>query len=113
MKKQNRLRRNEDFQKVYRFGKSRANRQFVIYYLKNEDQDDFRLGISASKKVAKAVGRNRIKRTLKEIVRLNEDRIRKSYDFIIIVRKPAVDMEYDQMQKSLFHVLKKTEMYMK
>ena len=60
-----RIKRNSDFQAIYKNGKSVANRQFVVYTYKNRDLKHFRLGISVSK-LGNAVTRNRIKRAIRE-----------------------------------------------
>ena len=60
MKKEFRVRKNEDFSRIIKKKQSMANRSFIIYYLKN-DLDHARIGISVSKKLGKAVIRNKIK----------------------------------------------------
>lgn len=52
MKKRNRLKKNEDFQKVFKHGTSVANRQFVLYTLDQPENDELRVGLSVSKKLA-------------------------------------------------------------
>lgn len=117
MQRENRLTRREDFNKVYRHGKSSANHQFVVYVLNRHtaasSEESFRLGISVSKKIGNAVVRNRLRRMIKEIVRLNGDKVAPRKDFILIVRKPAAEMEYDEMQKSILHVLKRADILIK
>ena len=110
MQKRYRLSKREDFSKVYRSGKSAANQQFVIYCMPNPDVAHFRAGVSASKKLGGAVVRNRLRRMVKEIVRNHASKIRPHYDFIIIVRKPAVTMDYRGMEKSLLHLLRKASL---
>lgn len=110
MQKQFRLRDKRDFSRVYRYGKSVANFQFVLYVYKNSRSEHFRLGISASKKIGNAVVRNHVRRLVKEIIRLNPEKMANQHDFIIIVRKPAVDMSFEEMKKSLFHVIKKAQL---
>ncbi|PYI52383.1 ribonuclease P protein component [Paenibacillus flagellatus] len=110
MQKELRLTRREDFNKVYRYGKSAANQQYVVYCLPNPRIERFRMGISVSKKLGGAVVRNRIRRVLKEIARLNEAKIRSHYDFVVIARKPVTEMEYKEMEKSLMHVLKRAQL---
>ncbi|MDF2716715.1 MAG: ribonuclease protein component [Paenibacillus sp.] len=110
MQKELRLTRREDFNKVYRHGKSAANLQVVIYCLPNPRIERFRMGVSVSKKLGSAVVRNRIRRMMKEIVRLNADKIRSHYDFIVIGRKPVADMDYKQLEKSLLHGLKRAQL---
>lgn len=116
MQKEYRLTRREDFNKVYRHGKSAANHQFVVYVLNRHPAaagDGIRLGISVSKKVGNAVVRNRLRRRIKEIVRLNRERLVPRKDFILIVRKPAADLAYAEMEKSILHVLKRADLLLK
>jgi ribonuclease P protein component len=112
----NRLTRREDFNKVYRHGKSSANHQFVVYILNRHSPaagDGFRLGISVSKKVGNAVVRNRLRRMIKEIVRLNGEKLVQRKDLVLIVRKPAAEMEYAEMEKSILHVFKRAGLLVK
>ncbi|MFD2615261.1 ribonuclease P protein component [Paenibacillus gansuensis] len=110
MQKELRLTRREDFNKVYRYGVSAANHQFVVYKLSQASVDTIRVGISVSKKVGNAVIRNRMRRLVKEIMRKHEPAVLPHYDLVFIVRKPAVDMEFDQLEKSLLHVLRKASL---
>lgn len=110
MHKKNRLTDREDFKKVYRLGKSTANYQFAVYYLARNDDGPFRLGVSVSKKIGKAVVRNRMRRRIKEAVRLNRHLIADGYDFIIIARRGALSLEFAALQKSVLHVLKRASL---
>jgi len=110
VQQQYRLAKKEDFNKVYRFGKSAANMQYVIYYKPNAQIEHFRLGVSASKKLGGAVVRNRLRRVIKEIIRHHADDIVAKYDLIVIVRKPAVDLDYHAAEKCLLHAFKKAKM---
>jgi ribonuclease P protein component len=103
--REHRLTKREYFDRVYRGGKSVANHQFVLYSYARIRQPSFRLGISVSKKLGNAVVRNRIRRMLKEIVRLNAPKLVGGYDLIIIARKPVVGMKYKEMEKCVLHVL--------
>jgi ribonuclease P protein component len=107
MEKEYRLAKREDFNKIYRYGKSAANHQFVLYYYPQKELGHFRLGISASKKVGNAVVRNSLRRRLKEIARLSADRLPACYDYVLIVRKPAAELEYAELEKSFMHVFRK------
>jgi len=113
MQREYRLAKRKDFSRVYKLGKSAANRQFVVYVMKNQQTAKMRVGVSASKKLGGAVVRNRLRRRVKEIVRLHAEHIAPGHDFIIIVRKPAVDMEYKEMEKSLVHALKRAMLWNK
>lgn len=106
MKKAFRIKKNEEFQLVYKQGKSFANRQFVIYLLKKPDQENFRIGLSVSKQIGSAVVRNRVKRLIREtFLHLKED-LPSGYDFVIIARKPAAAMNFHEVKKSIIHILK-------
>lgn len=105
MDKKHRIRKNEDFQEVFKHGKSYANRQFVLYLLKREAQPNFHLGLSVSKKIGNAVTRNRVKRYIKEVFNTLGDEINPNFDYVIIARKPTASMDFFETQKSLIHVL--------
>ena len=102
-----RLRNRVDFHRVYRYGKSVANHQFVLYQCRNKDISYFRVGISCSKKIGNAVVRNRIRRLIKEIVRHHQTDIVQQIDLIFMVRKSVLHMSYQQLEKSIVHVLRK------
>ncbi len=79
------LKKNQDFQKVYRKGTSQANRYLVMYVLKNGHMEN-RLGISVSKKVGNSVVRHRITRLIRESYRLNETLFEKGLDIVVVAR---------------------------
>ncbi len=97
------LKKNADFSRVYKRGRSKANRSLVMYILKRQDQTN-RLGISVSKKVGNSVIRHRIKRRMKEIYRLNEEKFGTGYDIVFIARNAAADASSAELQKSMMHL---------
>ncbi|WP_018665268.1 ribonuclease P protein component [Heyndrickxia acidiproducens] len=105
MKKSYRVKKNTDFQDVFQNGKSYANRQFVVYVLKNTDHEHFRIGLSVSKKLGNAVKRNEIKRYIRQTFLELKEAIDPKNDYIIIARKPAAEMNFQEVKKSLIHVL--------
>lgn len=113
MKKMQRLKKNSDFQKVFKNGRSMANRQFVVYQYKHYRDNHsqyFRVGLSVSKKIGNAVTRNRIKRYIKDVIHRLDNRLPAGYDLIIIARKPTHEMDYHQVKSSLNHVLKRAKL---
>ncbi len=104
MKKES-LKKNSEYQNVYRNGKSLANRYIVMYVLGNM-MDKTRLGISVSKKVGNSVVRHRLTRLLREIYRLNEQKILIGKDIVVVVRVSAKGISYHDMQSAFFHLLK-------
>ncbi|MEN1966530.1 ribonuclease P protein component [Lentibacillus sp. N15] len=107
MKKEFRIKANKEFQHVFKKGKSFANRQLVIYFLRKPDQHHFRVGLSVGKKIGNAVTRNQIKRYLRQAFHELEANIRPEYDIVIIARRPTKEMHFHQIKKSLLHLLMK------
>lgn len=95
--------KNNDFKRVYAFGKSCANRYLVLYVLKNESENN-RLGISVSKKVGNSVVRHRITRLIRESYRLNENLFNSGLDIVVIARKGAKDKSYREIESALLHL---------
>jgi ribonuclease P protein component len=109
MRKEQRVKKNTEFQEVFKKGTSMANRQFVLYKLKKEDQQLFRIGLSVSKKIGNAVVRNQIKRYIRQVFLELKDEVENNFDYVIIARKPAADMDFHEVKKSLMHVMKKSK----
>ena len=106
------LKKDSDFRKVYKHGKSIANRYLVMYILKNKS-DSSRVGISISKKVGKAITRNRIRRLIKEVYRLDIDsRVKEGYDIVFIARMPSKDATFKDIEKSINNLAKKADIFM-
>lgn len=97
------LKKNRDFQTVYKKGKSLANRYLVMYVMEN-DTDRNRIGISVSKKVGNSVVRHRIKRLIKESYRIQEEYFLSGFDIVIIARKSAKTRTYADMESALIHL---------
>jgi ribonuclease P protein component len=99
------LRKNSDFQAVYKSGKSYANKYLVIYTSKN-GTDRNRLGISVSKKVGNSVVRHRIKRLVKESYRLHEQMFNSGLDIAVIARQGSDACDYASIESALLHLMK-------
>ena len=106
------LKKDSDFRKVYKHGKSFANRYLVMYILNNKSENS-RIGISVSKKVGKAIIRNKVRRRIKEAYRVNiDENVKYGYDIVFIARVAIKDAEYKDIEKSMKHLVKKSEMFM-
>lgn len=105
MEKRISLRKDLDFQRVYKKNNAFYNRDFTVL-IKNNGLNNPRFGITVSKKIGKANQRNSLKRKLREILRLNYYSIN-GVDIIIIPKKHTTDFTYDKLKKSLGHVLSK------
>ncbi len=103
MKYSESLKKNKDFQQVYRKGKSYANRFLVMYVLENHS-DKNRLGISVSKKVGNSIVRHRLARLIRESYRLQEDRYRCGIDIVVIARIGAKEKTYKDIDGAMLHL---------
>lgn len=99
------LNRNFQFRRMYRSAKSKTDKYLVLYYRKNKNRKENRLGITVSKKIGTAVVRNRIRRLIKENYRRNEGQIRKGYDFVIVARSRAAEADFYQIQSSFLSLI--------
>lgn len=106
MRKSFRIKREDEFQRVFDHGKSVANRNFVVYRL-DRDQPHFRVGISVGKHVAHtAVMRNQIKRYIRQSLLELKPEIAPHADFLVIARKPATKLDMPGAKRNMVHVLK-------
>lgn len=97
------LKKNSDFQKVYKDGKSYANRYLVMYVLENNLEKN-RIGISVSKKVGNSVIRHHITRLIRESYRLQEDMFNSSLDIVVIARVTAKEVGFKEIESALLHL---------
>ena len=97
------LKKNRDFQNVYKNGKSKANKYLVMYVLENQ-LDSNRLGISVSKKVGNSVIRHHLTRLIRESYRLNKEMFNSGLDIVVIARESAKDRKYKEIESALLHL---------
>jgi ribonuclease P protein component len=93
------LKENHLFRRLYGKGASEANRYLVLYCRRNGTAGN-RVGITASKKLGHAVTRNRIRRRLREIYRLNEAQFLPGYDIVVVARSRAAEAEFSALQSA-------------
>ncbi|WP_347133688.1 ribonuclease P protein component [[Clostridium] symbiosum] len=103
MKKFNSIKKNSDFQKVYRTGRSFANKLLVMYVIKTE-REDTRIGISVSKKVGNSVVRHHITRLVRESYRLNKDRVKTGLDIVVVARAAAKESDFKKIKSAYLHL---------
>ena len=92
------IKKNSDFQTIYRTAKSYANRQLVMYVTQS------RIGISVSKKVGNSVVRHHLARLVRESFRLNRDTLEEGLDIIVVARAAAKDSDYKTIERAFMHL---------
>ena len=95
MKFSHSLKLNHIFQRLYRTN-GQANGYLVLYARRNRT-DTNRVGITVGKKLGHAVVRNRVRRRLREVYRLNEDKFQAGWDIVVVARTRAIYAEFDQL----------------
>ena len=91
------LTKTEQYDSVYKRGGNWANKELVIRVLPN-NLEISRFGITVSKRVGKAVVRNRIKRLIRETIR--KISLNPGYDIVFIARVPVAEARYSQVKES-------------
>ena len=97
------VKENYEFRRIYRKGKSAVSPALVMYCQRNR-QGKSRLGITVSTKLGGAVVRNRVRRQLREIYRLNKADMLPGYDVILVARVKAVRTPYRKLDSIYRHL---------
>lgn len=105
MKKQYRIKKESEFQRVFQEGKSKANRQLVAYFLPQKNQTHWRVGLSVGKRIGNAVTRNQVKRHLRRGVHELSEHISNDMDFILIARPDIINKDFFEIKHSIRHVM--------
>ena len=101
-----RLLKKSDFHRVQNKGEKLYTKHFLIFALKSSEELS-RVGLTISTKVDKrAVIRNKLKRRLREIFRLNRSKLVAHFDIVIIARKNALDLSYKEIEHEILNTLK-------
>lgn len=102
--------KNREFKEVYNHRVSRANKYLVMYILKNGTESN-RLGISVSKKIGNSIVRHRFCRLVRESFRLNEEKIKKGYDIVIVARPKVVGVKCQVIETAFLKLCKMHNIY--
>ena len=92
------LKLNHIFQRLYKTT-GQANGCLVLYARKNRTNTN-RVGITVSKKLGKAHVRNRARRRLREVYRLNEDRFQPGWDIVVVARTKSIHAPFEKLTES-------------
>ncbi|HZD50542.1 MAG TPA: ribonuclease P protein component [Silvibacterium sp.] len=103
-----RLRKHADYQRVYRESRKHFSNSMSYFFRLRQAEDNVpdgpRVGLTAGRVLGKAVERNRIKRRMREAVRLNLSRLPRSADVVLHPRKSVIDMEFAKLQSEVARI---------
>lgn len=105
MKFSSALKRNHIFRRLYA-SSGHANSHLVLYARKNHLQNN-RIGITVSKKLGSAVIRNRVRRRLREVYRINEDRFASGWDIVVVARSRCVKSDFETLTRAYLSLAEK------
>jgi len=110
LKAKYRLVKKRDFQQIRTRGKSVFSNFFRLRFMANQSENS-RFAVVVSVKVSKkATGRNRLRRQVNEILRLNLAKIKPNQDIVIFVNNRALEKKYQELKQDLFFVLTKAKL---
>ena len=94
-----RLKLTAEFERVRREGKTVRGSLLLLGALRVEEEKRFRVGFVTSRRVGKAVVRNRPRRSPRELVRKRQHHLRAGYWFVLIARPAAANASSDTLEK--------------
>ena len=100
------LKKNHEFQRLYRRGTSAVGGGMVIYCRRNRLRRN-RIGLTASVKIGNAVKRNRARRRLREVYRLNAGRLRPGWDLILVARSRTLTASWPELNATFSRLCRK------
>ena len=105
MKYSSSLKLNHIFRRLYHTS-GQADSYLVLYARKNRSEYN-RVGVTVSKKLGHAVVRNRTRRRLREVYRLNEEKFSPGWDIVVVARSRAVEAPFSALTRSYLNLAKK------
>ena len=102
--------KNHEFKKVYKSTKSIANNLLILYTLESNLEGANKLGVLCSKTCGNSIVRHRACRLMREAYRHLEDKIKLNHYIIIVARPGIVSSKEMDVEKALYHLLKKSNM---
>src|SRR5208283_4304675 len=107
LEKSERLKSSREFKAVFQQCRKWEDRHFLFYVQFSEDPKIRKFGVSLGRALGKAHQRNRLKRRLREIYRVEKERFRGGYQVILIPRRDCVDRAYEELRQSFLELSKR------
>ncbi len=109
LNKKNRLTKRKEFGYIYKKGKKSFSNDLTLIYIETKLSHP-RFGFVVTKKVGKAVVRNKIKRQLSEIVRLNLHLFNKKFNYIFVAKPSITQKSFNEIKESVFKMLQREKL---
>ena len=109
MKRTMTVKENYEFRRIYAKGRSGVSPYLVVYVRPNRRGRN-RLGVTVSTKLGHAVVRNRVRRRIREIYRLNKAKMLPGYDLIVVARVRAVETDYQKLDRTYLRLLEQLDL---
>ena len=108
--KEERIRKAIDFNRICQGGKKKVVDKFILFFDTNS-LSKTRFGIAVGRKTKPAVRRNRIKRIVREVLRLNKHKIREGLDIVVLVKKVPIELNFHQVSRDLLNAFEKAGLF--
>ncbi len=108
--KENRLKKNSQFTYIYKHGQIKHGKFLSVSYIKTKYQP-FKIGFTVSKKIGKSVIRSKVKRYLREAVRLELKNINDRYNYVFIAREGIDQVNLNMLREIIVELLNKAGLY--
>ena len=104
------IKNNSEFRRLYSKGRSSVQPTLVVYSRRSKSGVN-RVGFTVTVKLGHAVVRNRVRRRLREVFRLNDSRVKQGYDFILVARTRAVTSSFEELMRTYRKLLKELALW--
>lgn len=107
MRRDQRLRSSRRFSQISAEGRVWVNNLLVLRTLPNNEAET-RFGFIATRRIGNAVVRNRLRRRLKEVLRIAP--VKAGWDLVFIVRKSSVDAGFKNLERAVYNLLRRSNL---
>lgn len=107
MKKAYRLKKKSEIDAVFQPRQAVKSELFSIYYI-NKEQEHFKYALSIGRKYGNAVQRNLMKRRIRMIVQQNQEMIKKSMQFVIVIHPKSSELSFKRINEHIVRLMKKS-----
>lgn len=108
MKKKYIIKKKSEIDDIFKEQIRSSNSYFTIILKRNKNNNaNFRFAMSIGRKYGNSVARNKIKRQIRSIIRINQNYIKNNCEFVIVIKPKANELSFEEINKSILDLLKK------